>query len=224
MRIRKLHRWPSSYREARNLQIELARQLVLEFPPVEINLIAGADASYVKGSKEVFAGVVVMKFPDLQIIEQASYKSQVNFPYIPGLLSFRESPVLLEAFAKLRSTPDVAIFDGHGIAHPRGFGLASHMGMWLNLPAIGCAKKNLVGTYKEVENSKGAYSLINYEGKVVGAALRTRTNVRPVFISPGYKIDLPNSLRIILSSVKKYRIPEPIRQAHIFVNQLRAES
>ena len=148
---------------------------------------------------------------------------KARFPYIPGLLSFREAPILLRAFRKLKNNPDIVLFDGQGIAHPRRFGLASHMGLVLDKPSIGCAKSRLVGEYSSVENTAGAYSKLIYGNKVVGVVLRTKKNTKPIFVSPGHKINLSLAIRITLKTCCGYRIPEPTRQAHLLVNKLRGK-
>ena len=149
---------------------------------------------------------------------------KAKFPYIPGLLSFREAPILLRAFRKLKNNPDVILFDGQGIAHPRSFGLASHMGLILDKPSIGCAKSRLVGEYGSVENTAGAYSKLIYGNKIVGVVLRTKNNTKPIFVSPGHKTNLTFAIRIALKTCCGYRIPEPTRQAHLLVNKLRRTS
>jgi deoxyribonuclease V len=156
------------------------------------------------------------------MVDQVSVSERVTFPYIPGLLSFREGPVLLKAFEKLKSIPDVAIFDGQGIAHPRQLGLASHMGLFLAIPTIGCAKTRLVGIpQNETGNQPGDFSHLILNDDVVGAVVRTKKNVKPVFVSQGHKIGLERTIEIIIASCKGYRLPEPTRQAHIEVNRIR---
>ena len=156
----------------------------------------------------------------MERVETVTAKGKVDFPYIPGLLSFRESPILLKAFAKIMSTPDVVILDAQGIAHPRGIGLASHIGLLLDKPSIGCAKTRLIGDYNEVGEEVGCYSHLTVKDKVVGAVLRTRKNVKPVFVSPGHKIDLDTSIDLVLNSCRGYRLPEPIREAHNLVKKI----
>jgi len=150
----------------------------------------------------------------MEILDTATAVGKIPFPYIPGLLSFREGPVLIKAFQKLRVKPDVMIYDGQGVAHPRGIGLASHMGLWLGIPSIGCAKTPLLNQLILPGPSKGSFEWIRREGKEVGAVLRTRENVKPLFVSPGHGIDLRTSVQLILKSCKGYRIPEPLRRAH----------
>ncbi len=226
MKIEHLHNWNVSYDRAREIQNELRAKLILhnEDIPTKIKTIAGADISYSKNSNIFFAVVVILDFPTMEIIEQASYSKTVDFPYIPGLLTFREGPVLLKAFRGLSFSPDVIIFDGHGIAHPRGIGLASHMGLFLNIPSIGCAKTRLVGSYDEVGNEPGNFSPLVYNGETRGAVLRTKKNVKPVFVSQGHKIGLERAIDITLSSCRGYRLPEPTRKAHLAVNEIRLQN
>ncbi len=162
----------------------------------------------------IFASVIVFELHTMQKIEAVTASGRVDFPYIPGLLSFRESPILLKAITKIKSEPDVIILDAQGIAHPRGIGLASHIGLLLDKPSIGCAKTRLIGEYDEVGEEAGNYTLLKTKEKTIGAVLRTRKNVKPVFISPGHKIDLGTSIELVLKSCRGYRLPEPIRQAH----------
>ena len=226
MKIEHLHDWNISYDRAREIQNELREKLILhnEDLPARIKTIAGADISYSKGSNLFFAVVVILDFPTMEIIEQASSSGMVDFPYIPGLLTFREGPMLLEAFQKLSSTPDAIIFDGHGIAHPRGIGLASHMGLFLNIPSIGCAKTRLVGSYNEAGNEPGDFSPLVHNGEIMGAVLRTKKNVKPVFVSQGHKIGLKKAIDITLSCCRGYRLPEPTRKAHLAVNEIRLKN
>ena len=223
MKIQHLHNWDVSYKEAVSLQQKLREKLILHDKdfPARIRTIAGADISYSKRSDLFFAAVVLLECPVMAVIEEACFIERVSFPYIPGLLSFREGPALLKAFENLHNTPDVIIFDGQGIAHPRGIGLASHMGLFLDIPAIGCAKKRLVGEYGEVGNEVGNYADLMLDGQVVGAAVRTKKKVKPVFISPGHKISMPRAIDVVLSCCRGYRLPEPVRMAHLAVNRIR---
>ena len=225
MRINNLHSWDVSYKEAINIQQTLREKLILydDGIPDKIKTITGADISYSRGSDLFFAAVVLFEFPSMEVIEETSFTERVSFPYIPGLLSFREGPPLLKAFKKLRIVPDVAIFDGQGIAHPRGFGLASHMGLFLNIPTIGCAKTKLAGKYDEPGNEVGDYSDLILNDRIVGAVLRTKKNVKPVFVSQGHRIGLQRAVDVVLSSCVGYKLPEPSRKAHLTVNRIRAE-
>jgi deoxyribonuclease V len=218
-----LHRWDVTYREAAAIQEELRSRLILRDDGIltPIRTVAGADISYDRGSDLFFAAVVLMDFPALSLLEEASFSARVSFPYIPGLLSFREGPPLLAAFTKLRQAPDVVFFDGQGIAHPRGIGLAAHLGLILDLPSIGCAKSRLIGVHDKVGEKRGSQAPLVCRGREVGAVVRTRERVRPVFISQGHRIGLPRAVKLVLSCCRGYRLPEPIRQAHLTVNRLR---
>ncbi len=217
------HSWDISYAEARRLQETLAEKVCLSFPGVPIRLIAGADVSFSRFSPTLYAGVVVLTFPELVRVEEQWHIHQTGFPYVPGYLSFREAPAVIAAYGKLRHRPDVMILDGQGIAHPRGLGLASHVGLLLGLPTIGCAKSLLVGEYSPVPPERGAAVPLLFNGKPVGKVLRTRSRVKPVFVSPGHLMGIEEAARIALMCSPRYRIPEPTRQAHAFVNRVRKE-
>jgi deoxyribonuclease V len=221
MKIRDLHPWDVSYQEAVAIQKRLRSRLVCKKLPKRIRHIAGTDVSFSKKSNLIWAGVVVFTYPELINIEEKWIKAKVKFPYIPGLLSFRELPALLKTVKKLNADPDVIFCDGQGIAHPRGLGIASHLGLLLDKPTIGCAKTRLVGEFSEVGEEKGSYAHLWYQGHVVGTVLRTRRGVKPLFISQGNKITLDESLKLVLGCSRKYRIPEPTRQAHLLVTNLR---
>ncbi len=226
MKIQHLHRWDVSYKEAVSLQQKLKGKLILhdkDFPE-RISTIAGADISYSKQSELFFAAVVLLEYPTMAVVEESCFTERVSFPYIPGLLSFREGPAVLKAFENLRNIPDVVIFDGQGIAHPRGIGLASHMGLFLGMATIGCAKKRLVGEYGEVGHEVGDYADLMLDDQVVGAAVRTKRKVKPVFISPGHKISMRRAMDMVLSCCRGYRLPEPVRKAHLAVNRIRLET
>jgi len=186
--------------------------------------VAGTDVSASRGSDRVWAGAVVCSYPDLHVLDEAWTQGKTSFPYIPGLLSFREIPVLLEALNRLKMQPDVILCDGQGTAHPRRMGLASHLGVLLNRATIGCAKSRLVGEFSCPPQSKGSFSLLYHQGRVIGAAARTRAGVKPVFVSPGNRITLEKSLEIVFGCSPNYRVPEPIRKAHNLVTRLRGES
>ncbi|MGB6873406.1 MAG: deoxyribonuclease V [Dehalococcoidia bacterium] len=219
MKYLNLHSWEVTPQEAIKIQKDLKSKISLKKSFSKIDKIAGADVSYYQN--KMIAGVIIFEFPNLKTIEKQSFISPVNFPYIPGLLTFREGPSLLEAFKKIKITPDVILFDGHGIAHPRRMGIATHLGLFLDKPTIGCAKSRLSGKYTSVEEGKGDYALLKEGEEILGVVLRTRKKVNPIFVSPGHKIDLPNSIEIILECIVKYRLPVPVREAHIFVNQIR---
>ncbi len=175
-------------------------------------MVAGVDASYYKGM--IIAAAVLLDFPSLEIVDQSVSEKPVDFPYIPGLLSFREAPAILAALENLSRLPDLLVVDGHGFAHPRHFGLACHLGVWLDLPSIGCAKSILVGEMAPLRSEAGSTAPLTSRGEVVGVALRTRRDVKPVYLSVGHYVDLESAVEIILACGKGYRLPEPIRQAH----------
>jgi len=220
MKTRELHRWDVTYREALAIQEDLTGKLILTDAgrPAPPRTVAGADISYDRGSDLFFAAVVLMDYPGLAVREEASHSARVSFPYIPGLLSFREGPPLLAAFAKLSQTPDCVLFDGQGIAHPRGIGLASHLGLLLDLPAIGCAKSRLVGSHGEVGEKGGDWTGLHYGDKRIGAVVRTRERIKPVFVSQGHRISLERAVEVVLACCRGYRLPEPLRRAHLTVN------
>jgi len=209
-----LHSWNVSVEEAIQIQEALRDRIILEKTFSEVRTIGGTDAAYSKNGKLLFAAIVVFSFPKMEIIDTTAAGGKIRFPYIPGLLSFREGPILAKTFQRLRLKPDVMIYDGQGIAHPRGMGLASHMGLWLDLPSIGCAKTPLLKEYISPGPLKGSYEWIYREKEKVGVVLRTRDNIKPLFISPGHRIDLSTSHQLTLESCRGFRFPEPIRKAH----------
>jgi deoxyribonuclease V len=224
MKYRSLHNWNVDYKTAVAIQADLRGKLVLsDDGPGDIRIVAGADISCTKGDDRVFAAVVLLDAATLEVIEEATYSGRTSIPYIPGLLSFREGPALLQAFGKLRKRPDVALFDGQGVAHPRGFGLAAHMGLILDIPSVGCAKTRLIGTFEEPGERRGQHSPLVHDGKQIGAVVRTKDRVKPVFVSQGHRVSLERAVEIILQCARRYRIPEPIRRAHILVNKMRKE-
>jgi len=212
-----------SLRQARRIQESLRPHLSFR-PPRRVErprLVAGADVSYDKRSDQIWAAVVVLRYPDLEIVESVGAEGRATFPYIPGFLSFREIPIVMRAFARMRSVPDVVLCDGQGIAHPRGFGLASHVGFLLGIPTIGCAKSLLVGDHGPVPRARGSASPLTYRGRRVGTVLRTREGVNPIFVSPGHLMSHVLSARLALGCCRGLRLPEPTRQAHLEVNRLR---
>lgn len=216
-----LHDWNLAPREAVELQKQLRLQVKIAPLAGEIKTIAGADISFNKFSETVYAGIVVLRLPSLEVIEEAGVVSRATFPYVPGLLSFREAPSVLEAWAKLKIEPDAVMFDGQGIAHPRRIGIAAHMGLFLKRPTFGCAKSVLVGAYEDVSEERGAWSPMIDKGETLGAALRTKSRVQPIFVSPGHLIDLASAINLTLACDGGYRQPEPTRRAHLLVNRLR---
>jgi deoxyribonuclease V len=200
--------------EAIRIQESLKDRVILENTFSKIKTIGGGDVAYSKKRDRLFGAIVVLSFSQMETLDIAMAYGKISFPYIPGLLSFREAPILIKTFQKLKIRPDLMIYDGQGIAHPRGFGLASHLGLWLDLPSIGCAKTPLLDEFISPGLSKGSFELIQREGKEVGAVLRTREKIKPLFISPGHRIDLLTSIQIILTACQGFRIPEPLRRAH----------
>jgi deoxyribonuclease V len=184
-------------------------------------LVAGADVSMTRGSDRGVAGIVVIDSFSMDTVDEASAAVDIPFPYVPGLLSFRELPTIVTAWAGLRVRPDVLIFDGQGYAHPRRFGIACHGGVLLDVPAIGCAKSILVGTHGPLGDERGARADLVHRGEVVGAALRLRAAVAPVYVSPGHRMDLETAVAVVLSVSAGFREPETTRRAHRLVNAVR---
>ena len=221
MRLRNLHTWDLVPTEAVALQRTLAGRVKTRSPLGKCELIAGADVSYNRFSPMFYASVVLLRAGDWSVVETQSAVGESPFPYVPGLLSFREAPILLEAFARLRRRPDAVIIDGQGYAHPRRVGIASHMGLWLGIPTIGCAKTRLIGTHADPGPRAGDAVPLLDKDEVIGSVVRTKLRTKPLYISIGHKIDLPSAVRLVLKACQGYRLPEPTRQAHLHVNELR---
>ena len=219
MRIKTSHPWKISVKEAIKTQIRLSKKIKYSKLRHPINTIGGCDASFSKDGSQIHAAVVILSYPSLKALEVATATHRADFPYVPGLLTFREGPAILSCLKKIRTRPDVLFFDGQGIAHPRRMGIATHLGILLDVPTIGCAKSKLFGTYKEPVHKKGFYSMLRgKKGEILGAVLRTRDNVKPIFVSPGHKMNLHDAIDLTLAATPKYRIPEPLRQAHRMAN------
>ncbi len=216
-----LHDWSLTSREAVELQKELRARVRVVPLTKKIETVAGTDISFNKHDPTLYAGIVVLRLPLLEVVEEVGVVSETKFPYVPGLLSFRESPSVLEAWAKLKTEPDAVMFDGQGIAHPRRVGIASHVGLLINRPTLGCAKSVLVGKFEEPGEERGAWTPMIDKGETIGAALRTKTRVQPIYVSPGHLIDLAGALELALACDGGYRQPEPTRRAHLLVNALR---
>ncbi len=215
---------PRSVKEAFAIQRALKERVSLENSFESISLIAGVDLAILKERKQLVCGIILFEFPELSIIDKVYSIVDEKFPYIPGLLSFREGPAIIEAYGKLEVKPDILILDGQGIAHPRGFGIACHIGVILDIPTIGVGKKKLYGTFDELGMVPGRYSpLYSKQGDTIGAVLRTKKNTKPVFVSPGHKIDLPSALEVVTECARGYRVPEPTRQADKYVAELKKE-
>ncbi len=220
MKLPACHSWDLSPKKAIALQRTLASRVVHEDDLGPVRTLAAADLALDNRRKIGWAGVIVFEFPSLKEIERVYAEGPLQFPYVPGLLSFREGPILLKAFSRLPSKPDLVIFDGQGLAHPRRFGIACHIGLLLECPSIGCAKSLLCGEYQEPGTKRGSWSPLIDRGETVGAALRTRDGVKPVFVSPGHRIGLESSIRILLQCHSGFRVPKPTREADIFVEEL----
>ncbi len=209
------HSWNLSPKEAIALQSALAKKIISHGTP-NIRLIAGVDVHPASQKDMMQAGICLLSYPAMQLIEQKTALVKVSFPYVPGLLSFREGPAVIAAFNKLKQKPDIILFDGHGIAHPRGFGLASHLGLLLNIPSIGCAKSRLFGDCGVPGPKKGNLSyLFNKQREIIGCSLRTRDQIKPLYVSVGHSISLDFALCVVLTCCVKHRQPEPLRFAHL---------
>jgi len=215
MRVHALHGWGVSIARAKEIQLSLAKRVVDENGVINPRLVAGIDISS-PGAQGVASGaVVVLRYPELSIVEVEVAQDKITLPYIPGLLSFRECPLILAACEKLHNIPDLVLIDGQGIAHPRRFGLASHVGLFLDLPTIGCAKSILCGQHRPVGEEAGSHAELIDNGELIGAALRTKSGVKPIYVSVGHKIDLASALQWVINCCRGYRLPEPTRLAHL---------
>lgn len=212
------HRWDLGIREARDLQAELSARVIRRGQVLNPRFIAGVDVSVSRFSKLGRASVVVLDNPSLVPVEIGLAEGELHFPYVPGYLSFRETPLIIEAWRKLSIRPDLLIVDGQGIAHPRRFGVATHLGLLLDIPTIGCAKSRLIGECSCPPDEAGTYSLLTDKGEIIGAAVRTRKSVKPLYISIGHKIDLASSINWVLNCCRGFRLPEPTRLAHLAAN------
>ncbi len=219
---RKLHDWDLTPKQAVALQRELAARVDTATPLGKLGLVAGCDVSYDRGSPWLYAAVVVVRLPDLAPVESAVVRAGVTFPYVPGLLSFREAPPVLAAWEKLCVEPDAVMLDAQGIAHPRRFGLACHLGLWLDRPCVGCAKSRLVGEFDEPGPDPGDTAPLTVRGEPVGVVLRSAARARPVFVSPGHRVDLEGAVAVVRATLSGYRQPVPTRLAHVAANQARA--
>jgi deoxyribonuclease V len=213
--------WPDTIPEAKVVQSALKDKVKVMPLQKTPKYIAGVDAAFPEN--QVLAVACLYRYPELSLVEETIAVTEVSFPYIPGFLSFREGPAVIDAIGTLTVQPDLILVDGQGIAHPKGLGIASHIGVLIDIPTIGCAKSRLVGEYKEPGAGKGDWSPLHYGGKVVGAVLRTRDRVRPLFISPGHRIDLKASIEIVLGCTGNYRIPEPLRRADILSKKIKKD-
>ena len=215
MKVERLHSWQVSTVQALEVQQRLAVQVSKRSEVTTPRFIAGVDISAGKGEGTATGAVVILNYPELRVVETKIARGKLDFPYIPGLLSFRESPLTLAACQKLAITPDLILVDGQGIAHPRRLGLASHLGLLLNTPTIGCAKSILCGSHEAPGVEPGSYAEVVDRGKIIGAALRTKLKVKPVYVSIGHKVDLQAAIYWVMNCCRGYRLPEPTRLAHL---------
>jgi deoxyribonuclease V len=215
MKFTRMHEWDLGIAEEKALQSSLSERVSLHNEISTVRHVAGVDISVRRTEGIITGSVVLLDYPGLTVQEVSTVTGELTFPYIPGLLSFREMPAALEAFEKLRGTPDIVIADGQGFAHPRRFGLACHLGVFLDIPVIGCAKSRLCGTFTEPGIRAGSSSRLTDNGEAIGTVLRTKTGVKPLFVSPGYKTDMENAVQWIMNCCRGYRLPEPSRFAHL---------
>jgi len=206
--------WSKTAIEAISIQKDLAQRLVLEGELNDVDLIAGVDCSSYGNTGTMVGAIVVWSHSKGKVIDQATAAIEAELPYIPGLLGFREIPALLKAFNKLNIMPEAVICDGQGTAHMRGFGIACHLGLYIDVPTVGCGKSRLVGSFIQPDEAKGSITILTYKGCEVGRVVRTRTGVQPVFVSPGHKCGMDAAVKLVTNACTKYRLPEPIRAAH----------
>lgn len=215
MKIKRLHSWPKTTQAAVALQRQLAGAVRCEPIRGAVKTVCGVDCAFAPAHHLAIAAAVVLSYPQGRVVETVSAACPIEFPYVPGLLSFREAPVCLQAIKKLQTRPDLFIIDGQGIAHPRRLGLASHLGLWLDCPTIGCAKSWLCGQFVMPSTQKGDVQLLELDGQPIGAVVRTQANTKPLFVSVGNRCQLDEAITWTLRLVGRFRLPEPTRQAHI---------
>lgn len=223
MEIHRQHDWNLTPQKAIALQQSLRQEIITTDQTETIRVVAGIDVGFEADGSITRAAVVALSFPDLQVIEKAVARCPTSFPYVPGLLSFREVPAVLKALANLKVMPDLLLCDGQGTAHPRRFGIACHIGLLTDLPSVGVGKSLLVGTHPEVPDQKGEWVPLKHKGETIGAVLRTRVGTKPLYISPGHRISLATSIDYVLRCTTKYRLPETTRQAHKLASETPAE-
>jgi deoxyribonuclease V len=214
MKSRRLHGWDLAPKEAITLQIALRKRVVRKDEIGEVRRVAGVDVGFEQDGRVTRAAVAVLEYPGLALVEQVVVRVATTFPYVPGLLSFREAPAVLAAFERIRIAPDLILYDGQGIAHPRRFGIASHVGLLLDCPSIGVAKSRLVGAHRMPATRRGAWTPLRDAGEVIGAVLRTRVGVKPLYVSIGHRVSFETAVRWTLACVTRYRLPETTRWAH----------
>lgn len=220
-RLTPLHAWDLDPEAAVALQRELASRVRLEPIEASVRTVAGCDISFNRDEERVFAGIVVLALPGLETVEEVAVETVATFPYVPGLLSFREIPALQEAWARLETEPDAVMLDGQGIAHPRRMGIACHFGLLVDRPTVGCAKSPLAGRFETPGPLPGDRSPIVHRGDVVGTALRSKARSNPLIVSPGHRCDVASAVALVEACAGGYRLPEPTRRAHLWVNERR---
>jgi deoxyribonuclease V len=214
--------WPKTYQEALALQEEMRHRVKLVPLAKPVRLVAGVDAICDREDKRIFGAAALYRYPELLLVAESGVTGECPFPYRTGLLSFREVPILAAALAQLQTRPDVLLVDGQGIAHPRGLGLAAHLGLVMDMPTIGVAKSRLVGEGNEPDLAAGSFNVLIWKGKPVGLILRTQKGKKPLYVSPGHRITLPECLKITLGCVIQYRLPLPVRRADLLSRRLRS--
>jgi deoxyribonuclease V len=214
MKIQSRHPWLLTPREAIAVQEQLRSEIVKDDQLGPVRRVAGIDVGFETDKKTTRAAVCVLSFPDLKLLEHVVARVPTSFPYVPGLLSFREAPAVLQAMEKLASSPDLLLYDGQGFAHPRRFGIASHVGLLCDIPTIGVAKTRLIGEHDTVPDYRGAWQPLRDGGEIIGAVLRTRRGVKPIFVSIGHRVGLATAIGLVMSCVTRYRLPETTRWAH----------
>ncbi|MGH9728873.1 MAG: deoxyribonuclease V [Candidatus Acidiferrales bacterium] len=217
MEYLRLHGWRVTPREAARIQLRIRERVELADRLPRIRVVAGADLAYDMARNRAIAGVVVYRYPEMEEIERVWVEVPIAFPYVPGLLSFREMPALLKAFSRVRNAPDLIFYDGHGLAHPRRFGISCRLGVLLDRPTIGCAKSILIGTHDDLPQRAGSWTPLRDSDEILGAVLRTREGVRPIYVTQGHRISLARAIEFVSSVLDGYRIPRPTRDADRFV-------
>lgn len=219
MEFQPLHEWPKNPNDAVKIQLQLKSRVTLLSQCENPEIITAVDTAYNEKANRLYAAAVTLKYPEMENVERAVAEMEAEFPYIPALLAFREGPVILKALCRLNIRPDVIIYPGHGIAHPRSFGMACHLGLLTDIPSIGCAKKRLVGDFRPPSAEKGSCSSLFVSNVEVGFVYRTKSAVKPMYITPGYKCSIRNAIDVVVGCLTQYRMPEPLRLAHLFANK-----
>ena len=214
MQIQQRHEWVLTAEQATTIQQQLRADVITRDDFGTVEYVAGIDVGFEDEGATTRAAVAVLKYPELVLCDQAIARRPTTFPYIPGFLSFREVPAVLDALEQIKTLPDLLLCDGQGLAHPRRFGIACHLGLLMNLPAIGVAKSLLVGKYEEVPDDRGARVPLIHKGETIGAVLRTRPGTKPLYISLGHRISLDTAIAYVMGCTTKYRLPETTRHAH----------